>query len=117
MRCDSVKELQGAAFRRLTGVRRSTFEDLVAVLFAAKCKQKAAGGKPNTLCIEDQLLMMLEYWREYGLIFISGKLTGSAKAPPTATSNGVKMPWPKARSFGYRDARLWRQASGCSTSS
>ena len=60
MRCDSVKELQGAAFRRLTGVRRSTFEDLVAVLFAAKCKQKAAGGKPNTLCIEDQLLMMLE---------------------------------------------------------
>jgi len=39
MRCDSVKELQGAAFRRLTGVRRSTFEDLAAVLFAAKCRR------------------------------------------------------------------------------
>ena len=43
----SVKELQGVAFRRLTGVRRSTFEDLAAALFAAKCKQKAAGGRPE----------------------------------------------------------------------
>jgi hypothetical protein len=25
---------------------------MAAVLFAAKCKQKAAGGKPNTLCID-----------------------------------------------------------------
>jgi hypothetical protein len=45
-----VKELKGEAFRRLTGVQRSTFEEMAAVLFAAKCKQKAAGGKPNTLC-------------------------------------------------------------------
>ncbi len=80
MRCDSVKELQGAAFRRLTGVRRSTFEDLVAVLFAAKCKQKAAGGKPNTLCIEDQLLMMLEYWREYRTYFHIGQTYGISES-------------------------------------
>jgi hypothetical protein len=56
MRCDSVKELKGEAFRRLTGVRRSTFEVMAALLGAAKRAQKAAGGKPNTLCIEDQLL-------------------------------------------------------------
>ncbi len=80
MRCDSVKELQGAAFRRLTGVRRSTFEDLVVVLFAAKCKQKAAGGKPNTLCIEDQLLMMLEYWREYRTYFHIGQTYGISES-------------------------------------
>jgi hypothetical protein len=69
MRFDSVKELKGETFRRLTGVRRDTFETMAAVLFAAKCKQKAAGGKPNTLSIEDQLLMMLEYWREYRTYF------------------------------------------------
>ena len=67
MRFDSVKKLKGEAFRRLTGVQRSTFEDMVG--FAAKRRQKAAGGKPNTLCIEDQLLMMLEYWREYRTYF------------------------------------------------
>ena len=48
MRFDSVKELKGEAFRRLTGVQRNTFEEMAALLFAAKCKQKAAGGKPNT---------------------------------------------------------------------
>src|ERR1700731_1343749 len=69
MRFDSVKKLKGEAFRRLTGVQRSTFEDMVGLLFAAKRRQKAAGGKPNTLCIEDQLLMMLEYWREYRTYF------------------------------------------------
>jgi Helix-turn-helix of DDE superfamily endonuclease len=69
MTFESVKELKGEAFRRLTGVHKSTFEAMAAVLFAAKCKQKAAGGKPNTLGIEDQLLMMLEYWREYRTYF------------------------------------------------
>src|ERR1700731_4371273 len=69
MRFDSVKKLKGEAFRRLTGVQRSTFEDMVGLLFAAKRRQKAAGGKPNTLCIENQLLMILEYWREYRTYF------------------------------------------------
>jgi hypothetical protein len=66
MRFDSIKKLKEEAFRRLTGVQRSTFEEMVALLFAAKRAQKAAGGKPNSLSIEDQLLMMLEYWRDMG---------------------------------------------------
>ena len=61
MRFDSVKELKGEAFRRLTGIQRNTFEAMAAVLSDTKCKQKAAGGKPNTLSVENQLLMMLEY--------------------------------------------------------
>lgn len=69
MRYDSVKKLKGEAFRRLTGVQRSTFEEMAALLFAAKRAQKAAGGKPNTLSVENQLLMMLEYWREYRTYF------------------------------------------------
>jgi hypothetical protein len=85
---------------------------MTALLFAAKCKQRAAGGKPNTLRIEDQLLMMLG---ETGPIFISGKLVGSAKARPTATSNGAKTRWPKAKLFGCRAARPLLQAHGSST--
>jgi|ERR1700730_5123750 len=93
MRFDSIKKLKGEAFRWLTGVQRSTFEAMAGLLFAAKRRPKAAGGKPNTLSSEDQLLRRLEY------IFISGKPTGSAKARPTATSNGAKPRWPKANSF------------------
>jgi Helix-turn-helix of DDE superfamily endonuclease len=80
MRFDSVKKLKGEAFRRLTGVQRSTFEEMAALLFAAKCKRKAAGGKPNTLCIEDQLLMMLEYWREYRTYFHIGQTYGISES-------------------------------------
>src|ERR1700686_1053660 len=54
MRFDSVKELKGEVFRRLTGIQRNTFEAMAAVLSDAKCKQKAAGGKPNTLSVENQ---------------------------------------------------------------
>jgi hypothetical protein len=53
MRFDSVKELKSEAFRRLTGAQRRTFEEMAALLSAAKRLQKAAGGKPNTLGIED----------------------------------------------------------------
>jgi hypothetical protein len=80
MRFDSLKELKGEAFRRLTGVQRSTFEEMTALLFAAKCKQRAAGGKPNTLRIEDQLLMMLEYWREYRTYFHIGQARGISES-------------------------------------
>src|ERR1700686_1658140 len=80
MRFDSVKKLKGQVFRRLTGVERSTFEAMAALLFAAKCKQKAAGGKPNTLCIEDQLLMMLEYWREYRTYFHIAQTRGISES-------------------------------------
>ena len=80
MRFDSVKELKGEALRRLTGVQRSTFEEMAGLLVAAKCKQKAAGGKPNTLSIEDQLLMMLEYWREYRTYFHIGQAYGLSES-------------------------------------
>ena len=76
---DSVKELKGEVFRRLTGVHWSTFEAMAALLFAAERKQKAAGGKPNTLCVEDQLLMMLEYWREYRTYFHLGQAYGRSR--------------------------------------
>jgi len=80
MRFESVKELNGEAFRRLTGVKRNSFEAMVALLIAEKRKQKAAGGKPNTLCIEDQLLMMLEYWREYRTYFHIGQAYGLSES-------------------------------------
>jgi hypothetical protein len=47
MRFDSLKKLKGEAFRRLTGVQRSTFEAMTALLFATKCKQRAAGGNQH----------------------------------------------------------------------
>src|SRR6476660_5509299 len=105
MRFDSVKELKGEVFRRLTGIQRNTFEAMAAVLSDAKCKQKAAGGKPNTLSVENQLLMVLEYWREYRTYFHIGQAYGISESAAYRNINGAKTRWPKANPFGYRAAR------------
>lgn len=52
-------------FRRITGVKRTTFNRMVEILTKAHKIKKARGGRPNTLTIPEMLLMALEYWREY----------------------------------------------------
>ena len=56
-------------FRRLTGVKRSTFATMVEILTKADSAKKAVGGRKSKLCIEDRLLMALEYLREYRTYF------------------------------------------------
>ena len=72
MKYPQIQGLEEDKFRRLTGVKRSTFEKMVSILNDANMKKKAKGGRKNKLCIEDQLLMALEYIREYRTYFISG---------------------------------------------
>ena len=69
MRYKRVKKFQGEEFRRLTGIKRPTFEKMVSILKEQEKQQKAAGGKPNALIMEDRLLMTLEYLREYRTYF------------------------------------------------
>jgi DDE superfamily endonuclease len=73
MRYRTVRKLKDEGFRRLTGVRRETFDRMAALLKEAKRLQKARGGKPNRLIVEDQLLMLLGYWREYRTYFHVGQ--------------------------------------------
>ena len=61
MKYDQIKELPEEQFRRLTGVKRKTFEKMLEILREANQKKKARGGRKNKLSIENQLLMTLEY--------------------------------------------------------
>ena len=56
-------------FRRLTGIKRTTFDVMASILNKAEAQLKVQGGKPNKLSIEDRLLMTLEYLREYRTFF------------------------------------------------
>jgi len=56
-------------FRRLTGIKRTTFDLMVMILGDVEVKRKACGGKPNKLSIQNRLLMTLEYLREYRTYF------------------------------------------------
>lgn len=69
MRYTGLKDFGEEEFRRLTGVKKSTFEKMIGILKAAEVKKKSLGGKPNQLEIEDRLLMTLEYIREYRTYF------------------------------------------------
>ena len=69
MKFDKVKDLEAEKFRRLTGVKRTTFDKMVVILGEAYKAKKHKGGRSSQLSIEDMLLMTLEYIREYRTYF------------------------------------------------
>ncbi|SPM45177.1 IS5 family transposase ISOt6 [Orientia tsutsugamushi] len=73
MKLDQIKELGDEKFRRLTGVRKRTFAKMVDILRKAEGLKKSKGGRKNKLNLEEQLLMALEYLREYRTYFHIGQ--------------------------------------------
>jgi hypothetical protein len=69
MRFEQIKCEAQEEFRRLTGIKRTTFDIMVTILREAEALLKNQGGKPNKLTIEERLLMALEYLREYRTYF------------------------------------------------
>lgn len=69
MKYDQTNELSDEQFRRLTGVKRSTFKKMLEILREADQRKKTRGGRKSKLSIENQLLMALEYIREYRTYF------------------------------------------------
>ena len=69
MKYDKIKGYKDVEFRRLSGVKRSTFHNMIEILEESEKQKKARGGKPNTLPMEERLLMALEYLREYRTYF------------------------------------------------
>jgi hypothetical protein len=65
MKFEEVKDLDTARFRRLTGVKKETFVEMVKILDIADCIKKRKGGRKNKLSIPNQLLMTLKYMRHY----------------------------------------------------
>lgn len=83
---EEVAKKSGGVFKRLTGVKRSTFGKMVEVVKehrALKRKHPTKGAPPKA-AVEDQLLMLLMYYREYRTFL------------HTATS------------YGYSESQGWR---------
>jgi len=68
--------LSDERFKRLTGVKRTTFKAMTAILAADDKTRKAKGGRPNKLTVEDRLLMTLQYLRDYCTYFRLGQNYG-----------------------------------------
>ena len=61
MRYKNIKDWKDTDFKRLTGVKKATFEKMLEVIN----KELPNFGRPPKLNRADQLLMTLMYWREY----------------------------------------------------
>lgn len=57
-------ELSGDKFKRKLGVKRSTYE-LMKEAMQARESSKKRSGRPASLCLDDQLVLALSFWREY----------------------------------------------------
>jgi len=68
MRYETVQKLRNEDFKRSTGVQRSTFEKMLAVVQSGL----RDFGRPPKLSRADQLLLTLMYWREYRTEFHIG---------------------------------------------
>ena len=62
---ENVLLLSDKVFRRIVGVKKSTFEEMIKILTEEDKIKKSKGGRPSKLSIEEKLLMTLEYLREY----------------------------------------------------
>lgn len=75
-----IKDLPSQAFRRLTGVSKTVFQDMLGIIKLAALKKTAKGGRPSTLSIENQILITLEYLREYRTYFHLGQSYGISES-------------------------------------
>jgi len=64
MTYEQLKHLKSSAFKRRCGVPLETFEQMAELLRPDLDRSGKRGGQCK-LSVEDQLLVVLEYWREY----------------------------------------------------
>ena len=75
MTYEKVKNLSEQEFKRLCGVRKETFAQMVKLVEENE-NQKTKTGRPSKLTLENQVLMTLEYLREYRTYFHIGQSWG-----------------------------------------
>ena len=86
MRYEDAKDWKEQDFKRLTGVRRETFNQMLMVLD----RELPSFGRPPKLSRADQLLMTLMYWREYRTQFHIAGSYGISEATVCRTINKVE---------------------------
>lgn len=68
MSYEQIKDLRPADFKRYCGVEPETFRRMVE-LVSNRLSRRRKPGRPPKLSVADQVLLTLEYWREYRTLF------------------------------------------------
>jgi hypothetical protein len=95
MKYETIEHLKGTEFKRLTGVQRETFEEMLKVVE----KGLRDFGRPPKLSRADQLLMTLMYWREYRTEFHIAQSYGVSEATVCRTIRKVEDVLVRSKKF------------------
>lgn len=107
-----VKNLRDDEFRRLTGIKTKTFEHMIEILKEAESEKMQFGGKPHKCCIEDRLLMTLEYLREYRTYFHIGQSFGVSETTCLRTCRWIEDVLIKSKKFSLPGKKFLLENDG-----
>ena len=95
MRYETTESLSDAEFKRATGVQRSTFDKMKAVVE----QSQAQGGRPTKLNSANRLMLTLMYWREYRTEFHIGLTYGVSESTVCRTIQKIENALIKSQQF------------------
>lgn len=93
-----AKHLKPAEFKRFWGVKLETFKQMVEIVRQNEWQKKKTG-RPGKISREDQVLMTLEYWREYRTYFHIGQSWGVTESTACRTIRKIENILSEARVF------------------
>jgi len=76
MKYTTLSKKSDSYFQRKTGVKKPTFGKMVDIVKKSIANRKTKRGNEATFQVEDQLLIMLQYYREYPTFFSLGDMWG-----------------------------------------
>jgi hypothetical protein len=76
MKYSELSQKSDSYFQRKTGVKKPTFLKMVEVVQKSIAKRPTKRGNDAKFNVEDQILIMLQYYREYPTFFSLGDIWG-----------------------------------------
>jgi hypothetical protein len=102
---EKLNRLSAANFKRYCGVERETFDKMCEIVRRKSAIRRLVAGRPPKLVIEDQILLTLEYWREYRTMFHLGTSWGISESAVSRIINRVEDILTESKEFSLPGKR------------
>jgi len=106
---DKLKDIDEATFKRVVGVKPSTYKVMIEEYKKAEIERKKdhkIGGRKPKLCEEDRVLFMLEYYREYRTLRHMGIDYGISEGQASKVVKDVEIVLIKSGKFSLPSKRV-----------
>lgn len=91
MKYKNLKKMHDTKFKRLVGINREIFEFFSLILEEEYKLKHRKGGRNSNLCVEDMLLLTLDYYRDYTTLEKLGLYYGLDVSNALRTINWVEL--------------------------